>query len=59
MQTTNRKQNHNRSIVDIFRDDFVNAEYCALLGEGNTSHGYCKRTNWPRPYFYARYLQGN
>lgn len=52
--------NRNSSLVDNCSGDnqFVNAEYCALLGSGNTSHGYCKRIDWPPPFFYARYLQG-
>ena len=50
--------NRNSSLVGNCRDDFANAEYCALLGSGNTSHGYCKRADWPPPFFYARYLQG-
>ena len=35
----------------------MEAEYCALLGKGNTSHGYCKRTDWPPPFSWVRYLQ--
>ena len=34
----------------------LEADYCALLGKENTSHGYCKRTEWPPPFSWARYI---
>lgn len=34
------------------------AEFCAILGTGNTSHGYCKRTEWPAPFSWIRYVSG-
>ena len=46
----------NSFLVDISRNDFIDAEYCALLGKGNTSHGYCKRSEWPPPFSWARYM---
>jgi len=45
-----------RDCPEFFRNDFIEAEYCALLGKGNTSHGYCKRTEWPPPFSWARYI---
>jgi len=45
-----------RDCPEFFRDDFIDAEYCALLGKGNTSHGYCKRSEWPPPFSWARYM---
>ena len=56
LQNTKPKTSRNSSLVDIYRNDFIEAEYCSLLGKENTSHGYCKRTKWPPPFSWARYI---
>ncbi|CAH3149637.1 unnamed protein product [Pocillopora meandrina] len=45
-----------RDCPNFFRDDLREAEFCAILGTGNTSHGYCKRTEWPAPFSWIRYV---
>lgn len=45
-----------RDCPAFFRDDLLDAEFCAILGTENTTHGYCKRTEWPAPFSWARYV---
>ena len=56
LQNVFPKMSRNSSLVDISRNDFMEAEYCSLLGKENTSHGYCGRTKWPPPFSWARYI---
>lgn len=34
----------------------MGAEYCSTLAEGDTSHGFCDRKEWPSPFFWLNYL---
>jgi len=45
-----------RDCPDFFRNDFPDAEYCSFAGKENTSHGYCRRREWPPPFAWARYV---
>ena len=31
-------------------------EYCSTLGKGNTTHGYCDRKGWPKPFLWLNYI---
>lgn len=45
-----------RDCPNFFRNDSRDAEFCAILGTETTTHGYCKRTEWPPPFSWARYV---
>jgi len=40
----------------FFRGHFTDSEYCGMLVEGETSHGYCDRKEWPLPFTWLSYL---
>ena len=35
---------------------FIEAEACALMAEGETSHGFCDQKEWPPPFQSIDYL---
>lgn len=41
----------------FFRNDFPDAEYCSTSGKETTSHGFCRRSGWPSPFLWARYIE--
>ncbi|KAL9963462.1 hypothetical protein ACROYT_G026973 [Oculina patagonica] len=45
-----------RDCPGYFRDHFIGAEYCSSLVEGDSSHGFCDRTEWPSPFYWLKYL---
>lgn len=45
-----------RECPDYFGENYLSAEMCALFAPGNTSHGFCDRTEWPEPFFWLTYL---
>lgn len=34
----------------------MGVEFCSTLAEGNTSHGYCDRKEWPKPFLWFKYI---
>lgn len=48
--------NCNSFFVDIYRNDFMEVEYCVFLGKGNISYGYCKCIDWFLFFSWVCYL---
>lgn len=46
-----------RDCPDFFRNHFMGVEFCSTLAEGNTSHGYCDRKEWPKPFLWFKYIE--
>ena len=42
--------------VFFSRTHVMGTEYCSTLAEGDTSHGYCNRKEWPIPFSWLKYL---
>lgn len=45
-----------RDCPDFFREDFAVVEYCSFAGTENSSHGFCRRKDWPPPFFWTRFV---
>ncbi|XP_020601605.1 uncharacterized protein LOC110040668 [Orbicella faveolata] len=46
-----------RDCPAYFRNHIMGVEYCSTLAEGNTSHGYCDRKEWPEPFLWLKYIE--
>lgn len=34
----------------------MGVEFCSTLTDGNPSHGYCDRKEWPKPFLWLKYI---
>lgn len=41
---------------NFFSHRFIEAEACAFMAEGETSHGFCDQKEWPPPFQWIDYL---
>ena len=43
-------------LIYFCRGNFHDLEFCGMLAEGNSSHGYCEQKDWPPPFHWLDFM---